>query len=59
MILLQLGIGLWTNNLWFLLLAVLSGVLLFWGVIAREERYLARKIGADYLTYKSRVRRWL
>ena len=57
MILLRLGISLCTNSLWFLLLAVLSGVLLFWGVIAREERYLARKFSADYLT--SRVRRWL
>lgn len=29
------------------------------GVISREERYLERKFGAAYLTYKSRVRRWL
>jgi len=29
------------------------------GVIAREERYLAGKFGADYLSYVGRVRRWL
>ncbi|WP_114951988.1 methyltransferase family protein [Sphingosinicella terrae] len=27
-------------------------------VIAREERYLERKFGPDYLAYKQRVRRW-
>jgi protein-S-isoprenylcysteine O-methyltransferase Ste14 len=29
------------------------------GVIAREERYLERKFGQDYLDYKHSVRRWL
>lgn len=29
------------------------------GVIAREERYLERKFGSVYLTYKALVRRWL
>ena len=28
-------------------------------VIAREERYLAGKFGAEYLAYKGKVRRWL
>ena len=27
-------------------------------VITREERYLERKFGADYLGYKQRTRRW-
>lgn len=30
-----------------------------WGVIAREEAYLERNFGKDYLDYKSRVRRWI
>jgi protein-S-isoprenylcysteine O-methyltransferase Ste14 len=29
------------------------------GVIEREERYLEKKFGATYLSYKSRVRRWI
>jgi len=28
------------------------------GIIGREESYLARKFGEEYLTYKSQVRRW-
>ncbi len=29
------------------------------GVIAREERYLERKFGQEYLDYKPTVRRWI
>lgn len=29
------------------------------GVILREERYLERKFGQQYLEYKQRVRRWI
>ena len=34
-------------------------VLMTWGVILREERYLEAKFGQPYLAYKQQVRRWL
>jgi protein-S-isoprenylcysteine O-methyltransferase Ste14 len=30
-----------------------------WGIIRREERYLAAKFGDLYLNYKATVRRWM
>ena len=59
MILLHIGIGAWTKSLWFFVLAAPSVALLTWGVILREEQYLERKFGDEYLSYKSRVRRWI
>jgi protein-S-isoprenylcysteine O-methyltransferase Ste14 len=59
MLMLLVGVGIWSNSLWFLGLAVFAGVLLTWGVISREEAYLGRKFGSEYESYKSRVRRWL
>ncbi len=61
-----LGFGLWTlgtallmNSVWMLLAVPIGLVLTDRFVIAREERYLERKFGDEYLSYKRRVRRWL
>ena len=59
MVLLQLGIGVWADSLWFFVLAILSALLLTWGVILREECYLEHKFGDGYMAYRARVRRWL
>jgi len=59
MVLLLLGLGVWSNSLWFLMLAAVAALLLNYGVIAREERYLARKFGREYEAYCDRVRRWI
>ncbi len=47
------------NSLWPLLFLPLALVVMQRGVIYREEAYLERKFGADYLSYKQRVRRWV
>jgi len=54
-----LGISVWVNSLWPLLLLPLVLVVMSRGVIAREERYLERRFGDDYRAYRARVRRWL
>jgi protein-S-isoprenylcysteine O-methyltransferase Ste14 len=59
MALVYMGIALMASALWVLLplpvvLAVMNN-----GVIKREERYLERKFGTEYLDYKSRARRWV
>lgn len=57
--LLYVGLALWLGRLWplFLLPFVLAAIRLY--VIAREESYLERRFGKEYLDYKARVRRWL
>ena len=57
--LLYLGMALLINVLWILLLVVPLLVVMQRGVIAREEAYLERKFGEEYLSYKAQVRRWI
>jgi protein-S-isoprenylcysteine O-methyltransferase Ste14 len=57
--LLYLGVAFLVNALWILLLAMPALVVLHYGVIAREEAYLARKFGTAYHQYTAQVRRWL
>jgi protein-S-isoprenylcysteine O-methyltransferase Ste14 len=59
MILMHLGIGSLRNSRWHWLLAIPTAAALQAGVIAREEAYLERKFGGEYVDYKARVRRWL
>ena len=47
------------NSLWYLPAAGLLVALLHFGVVKPEEEYLARRFGADYDSYRQRVRRWL
>ena len=57
--LLYTGIAVLRNSLWaILLLPVVVGVMQR-EVIGREERYLERTFGEEYLDYKTSVRRWL
>jgi protein-S-isoprenylcysteine O-methyltransferase Ste14 len=54
----QVGIAIWVNSLW-LLATLAAALLLMHYVVPREERYLERRFGAEYLDYKASVRRWL
>lgn len=53
------GIAARANSLWATLLLPILLLVMKRGVIEREERYLERKFGAEYLSYKSQVRRWI
>jgi len=57
--LLQLGIGIWSNSVWVVGMLVPTLVLVSYGVIAREERYMEGKFGDEYRRYRAAVRRWL
>lgn len=52
------GITFLANALWAILLLPVVLVVMVYGVIKREEQYLERKFGEQYLSYKARVRRW-
>jgi protein-S-isoprenylcysteine O-methyltransferase Ste14 len=42
-----------------LMMLVPFALVIRYGVVAREEAYLERKLGNIYRGYRSRVRRWL
>lgn len=54
-----IAVAIAVNSAWVLIGLVVWYPLIRWGVIAREEAYLERKFGEEYLAYKSRVRRWI
>ena len=54
-----LGLALWTQKLWVLLLAPLVILAVQQMVIRKEEQYLQRKFGEQYTLYRASVRRWI
>ena len=59
MALIYVGIAVLADAPWALVPLPVVLALVDRGVIAREERYLERKFGEEYLGYKRRVRRWV
>lgn len=57
--LVHLSIAVATDSGWALLLLAPALAVVRYGVIAREETYLAARFGADYEAYRRSVRRWL
>ena len=58
-VMLLLGCGIAFNSLWYIYLAAINVILLHYGIIVPEEKYLEKEFGKDYLVYKKSVRRWL
>lgn len=59
MTMLYFGLALALNSLWPVVLYPLLLIVMLFGVIFREERYLLLRFGTKYLKYKVAVRRWL
>ena len=57
--LLQVALGFLLNDWITLLFVIPLAMILHYGVILREERYLTVKFGEPYLELKREVRRWL
>jgi protein-S-isoprenylcysteine O-methyltransferase Ste14 len=53
------GLAILVDSEWMLFAVPIGLVLIDRLIIAREERYLERKFGEQYLSYKHRVRRWI
>ena len=56
---LYLGLAFLAPTLWGLVLFPAAVLLVLWGAIRPEERYLHERFGAQYDDYARRVRRWL
>lgn len=57
--LVHLGIAVAVDSPWIAATLPIVLIVIRYGVIAREERYLEAKFGQAYRDYKARVRRWL
>ena len=53
------GIAIALDGIWVMAMLAPTLLVMHYGVIAREERYLEAKFGDEYLDYKRSVRRWI
>jgi len=56
---LQLGTALWIGSIWMVATLIPAAAVVSRVVVAREERYLENRFGAQYASYRDSVRRWL
>ena len=59
MALLQAGIGFALTSAWIIALVPVVLAVVYATAVRHEEAYLEEKFGADYLSYKNEVRRWI
>ena len=57
--LLYLGLTLAFNTWWGIVVLIPLLIIMHYGVVLREERYLEQKFGETYRQYRSQVRRYL
>lgn len=57
--LVSIGIGIFLNSFWILISFIPSAILVYYVAIKKEEIYLEKKFGEEYIYYKNKVRRWL
>jgi len=58
-ILIVVAIAVVANSVWLLLASIALFLVLHFGVVKPEERYLSAKFGDTYDDYRRRVRRWI
>lgn len=58
-VLMLAGCGIAFNSFWYVYLSAINVLLLHYGIILPEEKYLEKEFGTVYLEYKKSVRRWL
>ena len=56
---LYVSLALLVPTVWGLVLVPVAALLLLWGAILPEERFLRERFGAEYDDYTRRVRRWV
>ena len=59
LLLIYMGLTFQFGNWWTLFLSPILIIVIVYGVILPEERYLARAFGEEYSSYKKKVRRWI
>ena len=57
--LIYLGMSCFVGNWWNIILFPLLLLIVQEYIIKREEKYLVRRFGQEYIFYKTKVRRWL
>jgi protein-S-isoprenylcysteine O-methyltransferase Ste14 len=58
-IVLVFGVGVALDNLWIIGLLIPAILLVIYGTVLPEEKYLQGRFGELYLKYRSSVRRWI
>ena len=59
LLVLYLGLALLVPTVWGLVLLPAAVLLVLWGAILPEERFLRERFGSSYVDYSHRVRRWM